>query len=115
VPGSEDETRIFYGQILGLEEIPKPANLARRGGIWFRCGALELHVGIEADFRPSRKAHPAFLVVDLDDVRERLRTHEFETWEDEPLSGYRRFYASDPFGNRLEFLEPASDVREVTR
>lgn len=103
-PGSEGAAREFFGGLLGLEETPKPANLIARGGVWFRCGQQELHIGIEHDFKPARKAHPAFQVANLDELRERLAGHGVTVWEDEPLPGYRRFYANDPFGNRLEFL-----------
>jgi catechol 2,3-dioxygenase-like lactoylglutathione lyase family enzyme len=105
-PGGEDRARRFYGGSLGLEEIPKPPHLAVRGGLWFRAGAQEVHLGIERDHRPSERAHPAFLVAGLDELRRRLTDQHAETYEDLPLPGHRRFYAKDPFGNRLEFLEP---------
>jgi catechol 2,3-dioxygenase-like lactoylglutathione lyase family enzyme len=105
-PGREAEARAFYGGILGLVELAKPPNLAARGGVWFALGALQLHLGVEAAFRPARKAHPAFLVQDLAGLRERLARQGFAPYEDEPLSGYQRFYAADPFGNRLEFMQP---------
>jgi catechol 2,3-dioxygenase-like lactoylglutathione lyase family enzyme len=107
-PGCEAEARRFYGELLGLEEIPKPPALAARGGVWFRCGAQELHVGIEADFRPARRAHPGLRVADgraLDALRRRLLDHGVRV--DEPpgeVSGVVRFFAFDPFGNRLELL-----------
>lgn len=104
--GCEAPARRFYGELLGLEEIPKPPHLAARGGVWFRWGSLELHVGVEEDFRPARKAHVALLVTDLDGWRRRLAAGGFEVREDAPLPGYRRFYTADPFGNRLELLEP---------
>jgi catechol 2,3-dioxygenase-like lactoylglutathione lyase family enzyme len=100
-PGCEAEARAFYGGVLGLEEIPKPEPLRARGGVWFRLdGGQQLHVGVDDAFTPARKAHPAFAVDDLDAVALRLRD---VTWDD-ALPGARRFYASDPFGNRLEFL-----------
>lgn len=105
-PRCEAEARAFYGGVLGLPEIPKPAGLRERGGVWFRCGAQELHVGVEPEFRPARKAHPAFLVRDLDGLRERLTRWGAAVSDDVPLPGFRRFHAVDPFGNRLEFLEP---------
>lgn len=105
-PGCEEEARAFYGGLLGLPEIPKPAGLRERGGVWFRCGQQEIHVGVEADFRPARKAHPAFLVQDLDGLRQRLVNRGIPVTDDVPLPGYRRFHARDPFGNRLEFLQP---------
>jgi catechol 2,3-dioxygenase-like lactoylglutathione lyase family enzyme len=107
-PGREAEARAFYSGILGLVELAKPPNLAARGGVWFALGALQLHLGVEAEFHPARKAHPAFLVRDLAALRERLARQGFAPYEDEPLSGYQRFYAADPFGNRLEFMQPIS-------
>ncbi|WEK51877.1 MAG: VOC family protein [Candidatus Kaistia colombiensis] len=104
--GREDEARRFYGDLLGLPELAKPANLARRGGAWFLAGARQLHLGVEADFRPAKKAHPAFLVRDLAELRRHLIANGHTPQDDEPLAGYQRFYVSDPFGNRLEFLEP---------
>jgi len=102
--GSEAQARAFYVDVLGMKEIPKPANLAARGGLWLDFGASQLHVGIEEPFRPAEKAHPAFEVDDLDAVRARLTAHRIDTWEDEPFPRRRRFYVRDPFGNRLEFL-----------
>ena len=106
-PGREDEARAFYGNLLGLRELAKPANLATRGGCWFALGRHELHLGVEQEFRPARKAHPAIHVADLDMLKARLAAARVSIDEDEPLPGYWRFYARDPFGNRLEFLQPA--------
>jgi catechol 2,3-dioxygenase-like lactoylglutathione lyase family enzyme len=103
--GGEDEARRFYSGILGLAEVPKPSNLAARGGCWFQLGDRELHLRVEQPFVAARKAHPALLVKDLYGVRQRFEHSGVRTREDEPLLGYRRFYADDPFGNRLEFLE----------
>jgi catechol 2,3-dioxygenase-like lactoylglutathione lyase family enzyme len=105
--GREDEARAFYAGILGLAELAKPPNLVARGGVWFALGSQQLHLGVEADFHPARKAHPAFLVHGLAALRERLTQAGFKPYEDEPLAGYARFYVADPFGNRLEFLQPA--------
>ncbi|MCP2336876.1 VOC family protein [Actinomadura rupiterrae] len=105
--GSEDAMRGFYGGVLGFTEIPKPEELAKRGGAWFRGPGLELHVGIDAEFRAPKKAHPAFLVDDLDALAEQLRAAGHEVTPDGLFPGYRRFYATDPAGNRLEFLQPA--------
>ena len=103
--GCEAEARAFYGALLGLEELPKPQPLAARGGCWFRAGAQELHVGVEEPFTPARKAHPSFVVSDLDGLAARLTGEGIEvTWDDE-IPGTKRFYAADPFGNRLEFRE----------
>jgi catechol 2,3-dioxygenase-like lactoylglutathione lyase family enzyme len=110
-PGSEDALRAFYGGVLGLEEIPKPPELAKRGGAWFRGGSaehrVELHLGIENDFRPARKAHPALVVQDLDELAARLRAEGHDVTPDDLFPGHRRFYADDPVGNRLEFLQPS--------
>ena len=106
--GQEALAREFYAGILGLAEIPKPPNLARRGGVWFAGGALRVHLGVEAEFRPARKAHPAFLVERLDTLTEHLRRAGVAVVTDEPLPGYNRIYVSDPFGNRIELLEPAT-------
>jgi catechol 2,3-dioxygenase-like lactoylglutathione lyase family enzyme len=106
--GREAEARAFYGAVLGLAEIPKPEALARRGGAWFAVGDRELHLGAEEDFRPASKAHPAFRVAKLDALRARLTKAGYPPIEDHALPGYDRFYVSDPFGNRLEFLEPAA-------
>jgi catechol 2,3-dioxygenase-like lactoylglutathione lyase family enzyme len=105
--GREAEARAFYGNILGLPELTKPPNLAPRGGLWFALGSQQLHLGVEEGFRPARKAHPAFLVRDLAGLRMNLAEHGFSPYEDEALAGYERFYVADPFGNRLEFLQPA--------
>ncbi len=80
--------------------------LAARGGVWFALGSQQFHLGVEDGFRPARKAHPALLVGDIRALRARLEQHGFAPYEDEPLSGYERFYVADPFGNRLEFLQP---------
>ena len=106
--GSEPALRRFYGGMLGMAEIPKPAALAARGGMWLRSGRAELHVGVDADFRPARKAHPALLVDDLDAIVTRLAEAGHSVRPDELLPGYRRCYLDDPCGNRLELLTPVS-------
>ena len=104
--GSEDLLRGYYVDVLGMTEVPKPPVLAARGGCWFRAGAVQLHLGIEADFRPARKAHPGLRVTDIEAYAARLESHGVAvTWDDD-LPGHLRFYADDPVGNRLEFLEP---------
>ena len=105
-PGEEDKARAFYGGVLGLSEQAKPENLAKRGGAWFGEGNLKIHLGVEIDFRPARKAHPAFNVEGLRELRAQCEAAGYETIDDEPLQGYDRFYVHDPFGNRIEFLEP---------
>ena len=104
--GSEEALRHFYGTVLGMTEVPKPPALAARGGAWFRSGALELHLGIEDDFRPDGKAHPGILVSDIDAVVRRLGDHGVDVVWDDKFPGFRRCYVADPHGNRLELLEP---------
>lgn len=106
-PGSEAALREFYGGVLGLTEVPKPPALAARGGCWFRGSGIELHLGVEQDFRPARKAHPGLLVSDLDAWAERLRGAGFPVRFDDEFPGMRRFYSEDVHGNRLEFLQPS--------
>jgi catechol 2,3-dioxygenase-like lactoylglutathione lyase family enzyme len=103
--GGEAAARHFYGALLGLAEIEKPAALAARGGCWFEHGAVQVHLGVEAELLPARKAHPAFLVDDLDRLADRLRAAGFASTPDDALPGYRRCYVSDPFGNRLELMQ----------
>jgi len=103
--GCEDVARAFYGTLLGLAEVPKPEPLRARGGCWFRAGDQELHVGVVDSFAPSLKAHPGFVTVDLDAVRAELRGAGIETIDDDAIPGVSRFYAADPFGNRLEFRQ----------
>jgi catechol 2,3-dioxygenase-like lactoylglutathione lyase family enzyme len=105
-PGSEVALRHFYGTVLGMTEVPKPPVLAARGGAWFRCGAVELHLGIEEDFRPARKAHPGIVVADIDALVLRLGEHGLDVEWDDNFPGFRRCYVADPHGNRLEFLQP---------
>jgi catechol 2,3-dioxygenase-like lactoylglutathione lyase family enzyme len=104
--GREDAARAFYRDVLGMAEVDKPPVLAARGGAWFRSGGLELHLGVEDDFRPARKGHPGILVDDLDAVARLLTDAGQHVAPDSELPGFRRFYAADPFGNRLEFLQP---------
>jgi catechol 2,3-dioxygenase-like lactoylglutathione lyase family enzyme len=103
--GCEDTARAFYGRLLGMEELPKPEPLASRGGCWFRAGALELHLGVEEPFAPARKAHPGFVVDDLEALRAALDGAGIAVRDDTDLPGVTRFYADDPFGNRLEFRQ----------
>jgi len=104
--GREDDARAFYSGLLGIPEQPKPPYLAARGGCWFESTTVKLHLGVEADFRPAKKAHPALLVSDLPALVRVLRAAGVELVDDEPLEGHDRVYAYDPFGNRLELLEP---------
>jgi catechol 2,3-dioxygenase-like lactoylglutathione lyase family enzyme len=107
-PGGEAAARAFYADLLGIPEVKKPENLARRGGCWFESGALKLHLGVEQDFRPARKAHPALIVSDLPALISRLTDGGYHVVEDEPLSGYERRFVNDPFGNRIELMEPVA-------
>lgn len=104
--GEEVAARRFYADLLGIPEVEKPPNLSARGGCWFERGALKVHLGVERDFRPARKAHPAFAVTDLAALVQRLTAAGHECVEDEPLVGFQRRYVSDPFGNRIELMEP---------
>jgi catechol 2,3-dioxygenase-like lactoylglutathione lyase family enzyme len=106
--GQEDAAEAFYRGALGLPRVRKPANLAGRGGCWFDNGRVRIHLGVEADFRPARKAHPALLVDDLPALVAVLAAAGHEVREDEPLEGNDRVYVSDPFGNRIELLQPRS-------
>jgi len=107
-PGGEDAARAFYARALGIDEVVKPAHLATRGGCWFERGMLKVHLGIEADFRPARKAHPAFIVSELATLIAALKSRGYSVVEDQPLEGYDRIYVDDPFGNRIELMEPLS-------
>ena len=107
-PGSEPALRDFYAGLLGMTEVSKPAALAARGGAWFRSGTAELHLGVEPDFRPARKAHPGLLVDELDAIVARLVDAGRSVRPDDLLPGYRRCYVDDPCGNRLELLSPVS-------
>lgn len=103
-PNCEAVVRAFFGDMLGMVELTKPEKLQARGGVWFQCGAQQLHIGVEQDFVPAKKAHPAFLVRDLTRLCETLARAGYPAVED-PLPGIRRCFVFDPFGNRLEFVE----------
>lgn len=107
--GAEDRARQFYQGLLGIPEVPKPAHLAKRGGCWFERGALKVHLGADSDFRAAQKAHPAFIVVGLRLLIEKLKSLGYPVREDEPLEGHARIHADDPFGNRIEFIEACPD------
>ena len=104
--GREADAVAFYAGLLGIPEVPKPANLAGRGGCWFESGPLRVHVGVDADFTPARKAHPALLVEDLPALVARLTAAGVAVRPGEPLEGYARVDIHDPFGNRIELMEP---------
>lgn len=103
--GQEDAARAFFADLLGFKEIPKPANLAKRGGCWFQAGDVHIHLGVETPFTPACKAHPALLVDDLVQLEARLKAAGCEIRPDEPLAGFARTYVSDPFGNRIELMQ----------
>ena len=107
-PDGEAQGRRFFGELLELTELPKPADMAGRGGCWFALGAQQLHLGVESDFRAARKAHVALATDALDTTRERLRAAGFDTQDDGVIDGRRRFFTHDPFGNRIEFIEAGS-------
>jgi catechol 2,3-dioxygenase-like lactoylglutathione lyase family enzyme len=104
--GEEERAREFYSGVLGIPEVPKPPELAKRGGVWFENKFLKLHLGVEADFRPARKAHPALLVEGLRQLVALLPGHGISVEADDALDGFFRVYVSDPFGNRIELMEP---------
>ena len=106
--GREAEARAFYTGLLGMPELTKPPALAARGGVWFERGPVKVHLGVDADFQPARKAHPGLLVSGLDALIAELRRAGYDVTTDEPLEGYLRVYVNDPFGNRLELMEPRS-------
>jgi catechol 2,3-dioxygenase-like lactoylglutathione lyase family enzyme len=105
--GCESEARSFFADLLGWIEIPKPENLKKRGGVWFQCGAHQLHIGVQKDFVPTTKAHPAIRVENIDSLREYLLQKGVQVIDDDARTdeGVVRFYLKDPFGNRLELLE----------
>ena len=103
--GCETAARAFFCDLLGLEEIEKPPNLRERGGVWFACGAQQIHMGVVQQFEPRRKGHPALVVRDLEGWRVRLVAAGVPITEDEPLPGWQRFYIADPWGNRIELME----------
>ena len=104
-PGCEAAARRFFGELLGLEELEKPEPLRARGGVWFRVGGQQLHVGVEDPFAPARKAHPAFAVARYDELLERLRAASVAVTEDDSIPGLRRCFIADPWENRIELLE----------
>jgi len=104
-PGEEERARAFYRDLLGLKEVTKSASLAGRGGCWFEQQRAVVHLGVQEEFAPALKAHAAFTVADLDELRQSLERTGHRVIPDETVPGVRRFYASDPFGNRLEFIQ----------
>jgi len=111
----EGDARTFYINVLGFTEIPKPPALATRGGAWFQSESAQLHLGVEKDFHPARKGHPAFLVYDLDAMLEKVQRLGYE-WDasQPPLEGYKRAHIYDPFGNRIELMETVSSEGDTS-
>lgn len=103
--GAEERCRPFYVGLLGMKEVPKPPALAGRGGLWLEKGSVRIHLGVEEDFRPARKAHPAIAVADLDGLGQTLSEAGHEPEWDDAIPAIRRFYVPDPVGNRIEFME----------
>jgi catechol 2,3-dioxygenase-like lactoylglutathione lyase family enzyme len=108
--GGEAQAREFYREALGIPEVPKPAYLAKRGGCWFERGELKIHLGVDREFRPAGKAHPALLVVGLEELAAKLRARGYDVQLDARLAGYLRYYVHDPFGNRIELMQGAEEV-----
>jgi catechol 2,3-dioxygenase-like lactoylglutathione lyase family enzyme len=107
MPAGEEEAAVrFYGTVLGLEQIPRPLTLSPDGGVWFRRRDLEVHLGVEERFSPAVKAHPAFLVSDVEGLRSRIESAGYRVTDTVQLEGFHRVYVRDPFGNRVELIEP---------
>ena len=106
--GREAAAVEFYEGLLGIPHVPKPSHLARRGGCWFERGDLKVHLGVDKEFRSATKAHPAFIVDDVRALAETIAAAGFAVIDDQPLDGYDRVYVHDPFGNRIELMEPAT-------
>jgi len=107
--GGEERARPFWRDLLGLTEVPKPAEMARRGGAWFEVGTIKIHLGVEQDFRANVKAHVAFQVDDVAGLAARATAAGYDAKFNDELDGYERVFIYDPFGNRLEFLKPATE------
>jgi len=108
--GCEEAARRFFGDLLGMEELLKPEPIRGRGGVWFRAGAQELHIGVEDPFAPARKAHPGLVVDDLDAVRARFRSSAVAYEDDAKIAGTDRLFVHDPFGNRLELRQGSPEA-----
>lgn len=106
--GTEDRARSFYRDVLGMKEVPKPEQLAKRGGCWFASGEAQVHLGVEEDFRPAKKAHPALVVEGLDEILAKCEQAAVTYSMDAEIDGRRRVHVFDPFGNRLELIEAKS-------
>ncbi|MBN9252407.1 MAG: VOC family protein [Mesorhizobium sp.] len=104
----EEAARAFYAGVLGLSEVEKPASLSGRGGCWFESGSVKVHLGVDTDFHAATKAHPAFLVDDVQALEKRALAAEVTVKRDVALPGYERIHVFDPFGNRIEFMQRLS-------
>jgi len=114
--GREDEARAFYAGLLGLEEIPKPEPLASRGGAWFGSPGLSLHLGVDHDFRPAKKAHPALRCANYVRLLEHLAANGVVATADPlPFAGRAHCYVEDPFGNRIELIDDTARTDESQR
>ena len=110
--GGEKKARAFFSDVLGMEEEEKPYPLSERGGCWFRKGSVILHLGVEDGFIPQKKAHPAFVVPDLNELEQKLKAGGHDVLWDDALPSRIRFYSSDPFGNRIEFIREGDGFSE---
>ena len=108
-PGKENKARGFFGELLGMREIPKPESLVERGGVWFEVGCHQLHLGVTPDFVPATKGHPCFAVESIDVLAKTFLEAGHKIIWDDNWPGHVRFYVPDPFGNRLEFLSKSVD------
>ena len=102
--GEEAKARAFYSGLLGMSELPKPVELEKRGGAWFQSGAVQLHLGVEDDFRAAKKAHVAIGVSGAEELKSKLRKNGHAVLEDDAITGRSRFFTVDAFGNRIEFI-----------
>lgn len=102
--GQEAVARSFFGEVLGMMEIPKPTELAKRGGCWFQSGHVQIHLGVEADFRPAKKAHPALRCRNYEALIAKLAAAGVHTEDANDIPGVRRCHIHDPFGNRIELV-----------
>jgi catechol 2,3-dioxygenase-like lactoylglutathione lyase family enzyme len=102
--GQEETARRFYAELLGMRETPKPAELLKRGGCWFESGSVQVHLGVEKDFRPAKKAHPALKCTNYEDLFAKLQASGVEITEADDIPGVRRCHMHDPFGNRIELI-----------
>jgi catechol 2,3-dioxygenase-like lactoylglutathione lyase family enzyme len=103
-PGEEETAKHFFVGVLGMREIPKPPELAKRGGCWFESGAVQIHLGVETDFRAAKKAHPALRCLDYDNLVAKLCAGGVNVDQAEDIPGVRRAHIFDPFGNRIELV-----------